>query len=192
MKREIDEIFDSVFKKSKQLQEERKKQDKQCAAMRSAKELAENGKAKQAISILEKIMYQDGLVVRGVTWPFILADIYYKNNMRDECWKYLVFLSTQFPAVIDKTRAMQAKILKKERKYIDALALKMSSMLYRYTKVSCKPSLEKVEKELAVFIKAAKLNHKKSDILELYNRHIKCEFKELVFRKDFKKQIVTR
>jgi tetratricopeptide (TPR) repeat protein len=187
MKTKIEEVIDGVFINSKSLQDELKKQDKQYASMRKAKELADNGEVKEAICILEKIMYKDGMVVRGVTWPFILADIYYRNNMLDDCWKYLNFLFTEFPNVQDKTRAMQAKILKKEKKYIDGLVMKMSSMLIRYTKVSYKPSQEKINKELNAFIKKAKLEDKRSDILALYNKHVKNKFDEIVFRNEFKK-----
>ncbi len=67
------------------------KQDQQMEDFRRAIQLADEGNVEEAISIAEKIMYEDGLLVRGVTWPFILLDLYIKNKMYNKCWKYLNF-----------------------------------------------------------------------------------------------------
>jgi hypothetical protein len=163
-----------------------KKQNKQMSEFNTARVLAKEGKVNDAIEILERIMYKDGLVIRGVGWPFILSDIYIKNKMYDKCWKYLDYLSVEHIASCDKIREIQAKILKIEKKFLDALAMKMAYLLYKYTSVGFKPTLEKVEKNLCPYMKNAKLLDKRTELIDLYSKHIALRpFNESVFRKEF-------
>lgn len=164
-----------------------KKQDKQIAEINKATTLEKEGKIDEAIGILERIMYKEGLLINGVKWPFILSEIYIKNKMYDKCWKYLSFIYTEFPTHHGKIREIQAKILKAEKKYLDALVMKMVSLLIKYTSVEFKLSQDKVEQELNVYIKNAKLLDKKNDLLALYNKHITFKkFNESLFRDEFK------
>ncbi len=164
-----------------------KKQDDQIELFHKAMKIADEGNIDKAIAMLEKIMYEDGLVVQGVSWPFILSDIYYKNKMYNQCWKYLNFIYGKFPYINDKIREMQSKILIKENKFIDALVMRMSSMLMKYTIIEFKPSIETVNKTLIPIIKKAELENKKDEIINLYQKYIKINtFDECQFREEFK------
>lgn len=163
------------------------KQDKQFFEFNKARTLAKEGMIEEAISILEKIMYEEGLILNGVTWPFVLSEIYLKNKMYDKCWKYLNFIYSEFPIHHGKVREIQAKILNAEKKFIDALVMKMIALLIKYTSVEFKPAQDKVEQELINYIKKAKLIDKKNDLLTLYNKHITLgKFNESLFRDEFK------
>jgi len=159
-----------------------KKQDEQYSALRRAQQLGEEGKIDEAINIAEKIVYEEGLVVRGVTWPFILSDLYLKRNMNDKCWKYFNYLLTHHPQMHDmqdKFDEVRVKILKQEGRHLDALATKMRAILFKYSKVEFKPTAEKIDKDLSSFINRANLIDKKAELLSLVNKHLQvkpCNF----------------
>lgn len=50
-----------------------------------------------------------------------LVDYYLKSNSNDKAWEYLNFLYLGSYAPKEKIRFLQAKILKKEKKYLDAI-----------------------------------------------------------------------
>lgn len=167
-----------------------KKQDAQFELFNKAKALASDGEVDKSINILEKIMYKDGLLLNGVKWPFVLADLYYKNGMYDKCWKYLNFLSSKNIGQPQKIRDYQAKISKKEQRPLDALYSKMSSLLHKYRVVEFKPDSEKLKNDLIPFIKKAGMIGREKDFIELYNTYIiSSPFNETSFREDFKKTI---
>lgn len=167
-----------------------KKQDAQFELFNKAKSFAANGEIDKGIDILERIMYKDGLLINGVKWPFILADIYYKNSMYDKCWRYLNFLSSKNIGQPQKIRDYQAKISKKEQRPLDALYSKMSCLLHKYTTVEFKPEIEKVEKDLSPFLKKAGMIGRENDFITLYGSYVSISpFNEASFRDDFKKTI---
>jgi len=176
-------ITESNFEDTKKRIE---KQDKQILQFKKAEEYAKNGKVEKAIDILERIMYEEGLVINGVRWPFILYDIYYKNKMYDKCWQYLNFVLNNFPEHKGKVRERQAKVLKAEKKYKNALILKLSALLIKNKEREYSPSKDKIEKELNIYIKKAKLLDKKNKILKLYDKYQNTNnFNESKLRKDF-------
>lgn len=171
----------------KQLNEQLKEQDSQIEAFNKAKQLAAEGKAAEAISIVEKIMYEEGLLIIGVTWPFILSDLYLKNNMNNECWKYLNYIVPKYPEMQDKIDEVRVKILKKEGKHLDAMATKMRAILFKHSKVEFKPTEEKIEKDLTPFIKRANMIDKKAELLSLMNKHLEVgSFGGTKFRDELK------
>ena len=95
-----------------------KQQDKQYTRFQKAIALNEKGKISEAIEILESIMYKEGLIVVGVTWPFVLSNIYYKNKMYDECLRYLDFIKVDPKINKGKIKELQAKIFKYKDKHI--------------------------------------------------------------------------
>ncbi len=58
-----------------------------------------------------------------------LVDFYLKAGENDKAWGYLNWLTIQCPQLTSKVRFAQAKILKKENKYQDALIALMSGYL---------------------------------------------------------------
>jgi len=150
-----------------------KKQDEQINALRKAEEFGNEGKIDEAISIAEKVMYEEGLLVKGAKWPYILSDLYLKKNMHNECWKYLNFLTPKLPNDQDKICEIRTKILKKEGKHSEALYMKMSALLYKYTAIENKPTEEKIQKDLKPLIKKADLLDKENEILALVNKHLR-------------------
>lgn len=168
-------------------------QDRQYDALRRAQVLGKEGKLEEAIAIAEKVMYEEGCICMGVTWPFILSELYLKNNMNDECWKYLNFISVVFPDEQSKIDDVRVKILKTEGKHLDAMATKMRSILFKYSLVEFTPELEKVEKDLLPFIKRAGLTDKKADLLALMNRYLYLQtYKSDAFRDELKNVINKR
>lgn len=193
-----DSIKDILRKQNQAIE----KQDNQIEALIKAEQLAKEGRVEEAIAIAEKIMYEDGLVVRGAKWPFILSDIYLSNNMNDECWKYLNFLSIQSLDIQDKIDEIRAGILRNEGKHLEALVDKMTAGLYKYSWQIEKPENEKVMKAFRSFIIEADLIEKEDDLLILffkylpsikYGPNVKIKIPDLkAFRDDFRKIIKKR
>ena len=60
-----------------------------------------------------------------VSWNLRLADYYILAGMRDKAWGYLIFLLLHDYAPRNRIRLYQAKVLKKEKKYLDAVEMYM-------------------------------------------------------------------
>lgn len=63
--------------------------------------------------------------------PISLAELYRKNNQNDKAWGYLNNLILTHPDLLDKIRFEQCKILKSEKKYIEAMEMLMCGYLYK-------------------------------------------------------------
>lgn len=62
---------------------------------------------------------------------FTLVDYYLKAGQNDKAWRYMNKLYTKFPVYRGRIRNLQAKILKKEKKYSDAIEMYMLCYLIR-------------------------------------------------------------
>lgn len=85
---------------------------------------------KQAICIYENVIYNEGMYFYGPTHIMLLAEFYYKENQIDRVWQYLNDIQFVYPELKYKIDAFRSKILKKEKKYEDALFYLMSSNLF--------------------------------------------------------------
>lgn len=65
------------------------------------------------------------------TLPISLAELYRKNKENNKAWGYLNSLLLTHPDLLDKIRFEQCKILKSEKKYIEAMEMLMLSYLYK-------------------------------------------------------------
>lgn len=63
--------------------------------------------------------------------PISLAELYRKNNQNDKAWGYLNSLLLTHPSLLDKIRFEQCKVLKSEKKYIEAMEMLMCGYLYK-------------------------------------------------------------
>ena len=90
-------------------------QDKQLQAAQKAE--AEYKETKDANKLVEfwEGLSNEGILLRGVSWPFKLTDAYYKAKRYDDAWRELNKLVMN-PDTRKKARQWQIKILKKEKK----------------------------------------------------------------------------
>ena len=63
--------------------------------------------------------------------PISLAQLYRKNNQNDKAWGYLNSLLLTHPDLLDEVRFEQCKILKSEKKYMEAMEMLMCGYLYK-------------------------------------------------------------
>lgn len=163
------------------------KQDQQIEDFSKAETLAKEGSVDEAIKIIERIMHDEGLVVNGVRWPFVLSDIYIQQKMYDKGFKYLSFVYENFPDSRARARVDQARILKAEKRHLDALAMQMTGLLITNTERGYKAPYETIEKSLKTFIKNAELVDHSEDLMKLYFNHMnKDRFSEVDFRQELK------
>lgn len=165
-----EEVFSDTFESEEdsksliepELRKNLKKQDEQFEEMQKAQVFIKEKEYDEAINILERIMYKEGLVVNGVTWPMLLADAYYKAGRNDDCWKYLNFLSTNFPESGKKIVDLRMKISKKEKRWNDALYNACLILIDNFVE----PSQAMIDKKIDPILKNIKLEIK-VDILNL-------------------------
>lgn len=86
-------------------------------------------------------IYED-ILLRGTSWNsfnycMTLANLYYKSNQYDKAWGFLnwtqlhfSYLPSQMDYMMAKIRFLQFKILKSEKRYLDALEMLLLSYLY--------------------------------------------------------------
>ncbi len=148
-----------------------KKRDKQLEKFRLAQDLEKNGKSEEAIKIVEKIMYEESIMVDG-KWPMMLANLYFKNKLYDQCYRHLNMVNDRFILNRVESNDMQAKIHKIEGRHNDALLSKIFSLIY---KSSSYDSKEIIEKNVLPYIKRANLLEKKENIILLIQEFVKTK-----------------
>ncbi len=99
-----------------------KNADSQFNRMWSAISEAEKGNYNYAIEIYRKIIFDEKLGFLGDSHLMKLIDFCYKNQRYDEAWKYLQEYKMMYPHLIYKIINYEIKILKKEKKYIEAIS----------------------------------------------------------------------
>lgn len=162
------------------------KQQKQIQKFQEADKLEKSGLTNKAISILEDICYNEGVIVPGESWPLILPKLYLKYKMNDKCWEYLNFIYDKGWIGYDKIRDLQAKILKSEGKNREALTMKIISLVWKYSNSKIKPELAQIEKTLKPYINKANLQERTNQIISLYLEFVnKRQFNEGELRQLF-------
>lgn len=174
--KEVDDILSSL----KPLHDLVERQAVQSDQFAEARALADEGKLSEAIAIVEGTMYQDGLRIRGVTWPFVLSDLYIKAGRYDDCWRYLNWLTANNPkwsptGEIRKIKEVQAKVLRLEGRHLDALYHRSCAILVDYAASDLVPSVprpEAVARILSPCISRAGLKDKKDAVLALVQKYL--------------------
>lgn len=93
-----------------------KRQDRQLAAIQKAEaEYKSTGNLDKLIKFWEHLLATDGILIRGVGWPFKIVEVYYKAKRYDDAWRVLNNLVLD-PNCYKKARQWQIKVLKKEKK----------------------------------------------------------------------------
>lgn len=180
MKISISEEFDKAIKP---LNDRNKKGDEQLDRITKETQLSkETGNIDNLIKVYEQILLKEGLCFNGKGYYINLAELYYKTGQRDKAWGYLNKIGIKHHDLMDKIREFQVKILKKEKKYIDALLFQMGALFYEVSK-DYKPSEEKVEKKLFPLVKKCKLEIK----YDLIKSVLYSSTNEIDLRNNFKK-----
>lgn len=92
----------------------------------------EDKKIDDLINAYEYVLLEAKPPIKNMrTLPISLAELYRKNNQNDKAWGYLNSLLLTHPELLDKIRFEQCKILKSEKKYIEAMEMLMCGYLYK-------------------------------------------------------------
>lgn len=105
------------------LNERLKQQDELIAIVCTAREkYKSDGDIESAIASYEKAMIEADPPLRNAqSHAIFLAELYIKNGQNDKAWGYLNMLHSKDLCPLSKIRKEQAKILKKEKKHIQAI-----------------------------------------------------------------------
>lgn len=81
-----------------------------------------DGDIDRAILEYEKVMIEaDPPLMNAQSHALFLADLYIKKGLNDKAWGYLNMLQHEKLCPVSHVRAQQARILKKEKKHLDAI-----------------------------------------------------------------------
>ena len=146
----------------------------------------ETGDVDNLIKVYEEILLKEGICFAGYFHKLNLAELYYKNGQMDKAWGYSNKLGGKEPDLMNRIRDFQVKILKKEKKYTDALLFQLGALFYEIDK-NYRPSEEKIEKKLCGLIKKCKMESKYNSIKSLIfsstnEIDLRNNFKELISR----------
>lgn len=121
---------DSEYRK---LMESLEWQDQLLAAVQKARAKYEEDKQiDDLIKSYEYVLLEADPPIKNMrSLPISLAELYRKNNQNDKAWGYLNSLLLAHPDLLDKIRFEQCKILKSEKKYIEAMEMLMCGYLYK-------------------------------------------------------------
>ena len=108
-------------------------QDKLIATVQKAREkYEEDKKIDDLIKSYEYVLLEANPPIKNMrSLPISLAELYRKSNQNDKAWGYLNSLLLTHPELLDKIRFEQCKILKSEKKYIEAMEMLMCGYLYK-------------------------------------------------------------
>lgn len=108
-------------------------QDQLIATVQKAREkYQENKKLDDLIKAYEYVLFEATPPIENMhNLPISLAELYRKNNQHDKAWGYLNSLLLTHPSLLDKIRFEQCKVLKSEKKYIEAMKMLMCGYLYK-------------------------------------------------------------
>lgn len=117
----------------RQLMESIEWQDQLIAMVQAAREkYQEDKRLDDIIRTYEYVLLEANPPIKNMrSLPISLAELYRKNNQNDKAWGYLNSLLLTHPDLLDKIRFEQCKILKSEKKYIDAMEMLICGYLYK-------------------------------------------------------------
>jgi len=186
MKNTIKQEFDVYITP---LNDHNKKGDEQLDRILKETQLSkESGDLNNLIKVYEDILLKEGLCFNGKGYYINLAELYLKNGQNDKAWGYLIKLGTgnKHHDIMDKIKYVQSKILKKEKKYVDALIFQLAALFYELDK-GLKPTDKKIESTLYGLVKKCKLESKYDSIKSL----LYSSTSEIDLRNNFK-QLLTK
>ena len=142
--------------------ERNKKADDQINRINIETQLSkETGDDTNLIKVYEDILLKEGICFVGNSHVIKLAELYYKTEQMDKAWGYLnnLVVGNKHADMMDKIKDVQVKILKKEKKYLDALIFQMAALFYQNS-YGIKPTDKKVESKLSSLVKKCELEDK--------------------------------
>ncbi|MBC3797151.1 hypothetical protein [Acetobacterium tundrae] len=118
--------FDKIMEP---INEYNKKGDQQLERLKKETQFSkETGDVQKLIEVYEDVLLNEGLCFNGKGYYINLAELYYKTGQLDKAWGYLNKIGVEHPELISKIRDFQSKVLRKEKKYQDALLFQIISL----------------------------------------------------------------
>lgn len=158
----------------KELVDREKLGDKQMVQVDKAIQLFESGSKETAINMLDQLIMIDGFVVNSQTVLMKYLDMLYKTEKYDKAWQvsneYMIRYRDIVPTY--KIHDFQAKVLKKEKRFNDALFHQILSIVYQDSQRIANNSTEAVKKKIDPILKSASLIDKSNDVYSLINLSI--------------------
>lgn len=119
-----------------------------------------------------------------------LAELYIKNNQNDKAWDYLNSILLSHIDLTHKIRFLQCKILKKEKRYVDAMIMLMMGYLFK-AKISSSFAKDTFIKDATPIAKKLGLENSNIEYLAyLIENQIKHRnYDDQVLRENYKKAL---
>lgn len=163
--------------------------DKQIERINNARQLVKDKKYDEAVVIFEDVLINEGAKYNAYNHKMLLADLYYKMGDYDKAWGYSNKLFLEESNSVNKIREFQVKVLKKEKRFKDALALQLSALAYEGVMYG-RPTQEQIEKKLNVLLKKNDLVERSNEVFKILDDTYKSgKFDERLVRDSFKEII---
>lgn len=147
-----------------------KKGDKQFEQIKKADGYIEDGKAEQGLKIYHKILLEEGLYLNSQSIVMGYLNHLYKLERYDEAWGGLNQYVIKYPSLEKKYQDFRVKILKKEKRYKDALYHQVLAILFDNIHYQIEPQ-DSYEKKYMMLLKKLKKEDKAQEIQDLINRY---------------------
>ena len=141
----------------------------------------------EMIDLYKQIIEKEGMAFNGPFHLMKYLNLLYKENMMDEAWRVTNLYSTMYPDLFFKIEEFRTKLLKKEKRYKDALNHQLAAIIY-YNRNTSTLSQEKVDKKINPILNKGKLNISKESIYQLIIQETEeRDFKTRRIRDELKK-----
>ena len=164
---ELDDNPNVTFKK---LDSYINKGDMQLELFKKADEHIKNGKVEQGLKIYNRIILEDGLCINCQSCVMDYLNHLYKLKKYDEAWGVLNQYILKYPSLEKKYQDFRVKILKKEKRFNDALYHQVLAILFDNIHYRTIPH-DIYEKKYMMLLKKLKLEDKALEVQDLINNY---------------------
>ena len=126
-----EELVERVHPEFKKTKSDLEHQEKLLASVWEAREQYKtDNDIDKLISVYEYVLITSKPPLKSDTHTMYLADLYIKSDQNDKAWGYLNSILFSHSELTGKIRYAQCKVLKKEKKYVNAMQMLMLSYLF--------------------------------------------------------------
>lgn len=181
---------DDVFLQIRKTDAYNKKGDKQLTDIEKAKKYIIEGKIDQGLKIYNKVLLEDGLCLNSQGIVMAYPKHLYNLGKYDEAWSVLNQYVLKYPSLEDRYQNFRVKILKKEKRFKDALYHQVLAILFDNIHFRAMPQ-NSYEKKYITILKRLKKEDKTLELQQLINRYTDLRrYEQREIRDDLTKIII--
>jgi len=171
---------DAEFRK---LDDYNRKGDKQIDRINKAKAKFEGTNNAELIKVYDDIIMKEGMCFNGPSHLMFYLNLLYKENVIDKAWEISNHYTIKYPDLFFNVKEFQVKVLKKEKKYKEAIFHQVLAIIYHNQQYNLLMT-DKVDKKIDILLKRSKLEDRKVDIVSIINKQTKSKGLDVIRIRD--------